>query len=183
MAMFARPLLIIIAMLSINCLSVASAEPDFERDVAPLLIKNCLECHKATDPSGGLNLSSHEGLVRGGDSGAVIDQDKRAASPLWQRVHSDEMPPEKNSKPQPLPEPEKQILKAWVDAGAPWPEGRILDAYERTTAKRGGRDWWAFQPLLNATPPSPVTTEVTTTGAQPSPIDAFLARGPEEPGF
>ncbi len=122
-----------------------AAEPDFERDVAPLLVQRCLECHGSVDPSGGLDLSQHNRLIRGGDSGLVINS--TGQSLLLERLVHGEMPPEKNGKSQALPEKEIAIFKAWIEAGANWPEGRVLDLFERTTTKRAGRDWWAWQPL------------------------------------
>jgi Planctomycete cytochrome C len=81
--------------------SVSSSEPDFERDVAPLLVQRCLECHGAVDSSGGLDLSQHKTLIRGGDSGLAIES--KDESFLLERLVSGEMPPEKNGKSQALP--------------------------------------------------------------------------------
>ena len=36
---------------------VSCAAPDFEREIAPLLIRRCLECHHATGAAGGLVLT------------------------------------------------------------------------------------------------------------------------------
>ncbi len=77
-------------------LAVVGAETaaDFESQVAPLLIKRCVECHRGSNPSGGLLLTTREGLLSGGDSGSVIDLRIAEESPLLQRVVSGEMPPE-----------------------------------------------------------------------------------------
>ena len=121
-------------------------EIEFERDVAPLIVQRCLECHSATDPSGGLDLSSYETLKLGGDSGPAIDSES-PASLLLTRLVSGEMPPEKNGKPQVLPEREISVFRAWNANGASWPKGRVLDSFERSTPKRAGRDWWSWQPI------------------------------------
>ena len=126
----------------------SSAEPDFEREVAPLLVQRCLECHGSVDASGGLDLSQHKTLLSGGDSGLAIESKEKSL--LLERLLSGEMPPEKNGKSQALPESEVAVFKAWIEAGAKWPEGRKLDLFERTTAKRAGRDWWAWQPLKSS---------------------------------
>ena len=57
------------------------------------------------------------------------------------------MPPEKKGLPQKLPVEEIALLKRWVAAEAPWPEGRMLDLFERTNDVRAGRDWWSLQPI------------------------------------
>ncbi len=134
-------------------LNLLSAEPDFEREVAPLLVQRCLECHGSVDPSGGLDLSQYNTLMRGGESGLAINA--AGKSLLLERLVAGEMPPEKNGKSQALPENEIAVFQAWIAAGAKWPDGRVLDPFERTTAKRAGRDWWAWQPLR--------PTEVTAT--------------------
>ena len=41
--------------------AVAAAGPDFERQIAPILIRNCLRCHNASDPAGGLDLTREKG--------------------------------------------------------------------------------------------------------------------------
>ncbi len=141
-------LVIITLAFAIRSDSTCAAEPDFEPDVAPLLVQRCLECHGSVDPSGGLDLSQHKTLLLGGDSGTAIES--AGMSHLLERLVSGEMPPEKNGKSQALPESEIAVFKAWIEAGAKWPDGRVLDLFERTTAKRAGRDWWAWQPLQSA---------------------------------
>ena len=130
---------------------------DFEREVAPLLVLRCLECHNAVDPSGGLDLSSHSSMVRGGESGSPIAEEPES-SLLLQRVLHGEMPPEKNGKSQSLSNEELSILREWIKSGAKWPTGRVLDPYERTTTKRSGRDWWSWQPIA-----PPVSTNAKST--------------------
>ena len=47
-------------------------EAFFERQVRPLLVRHCFECHSAAENSGGLNLESPAALRRGGDSGPAV---------------------------------------------------------------------------------------------------------------
>ncbi len=140
----------------------ASFGPDeFERAVAPVLIRNCLECHQGAEPSGGLDLSSSESLAAGGESGPAVDAEKAEKSLLWQKVSSGEMPPESK-----LSATEKAQLIDWIEAGAPWHD-RTLDPYELTTTQRGGYDWWSLQPIVD--PPVPRGRIAFT-----NPIDAFV---------
>lgn len=144
--------------------TILASASDFEREVAPLLVLRCLECHNPVDPSGGLDLSNHTSMVRGGESGSPIAVEFES-SLLLQRVTHGEMPPEKNGKSQALSDEEQSILREWIKAGASWPNGRELDPYERTTVKRGGRDWWAWQPIA-----PPVAKAATTSDA----IDSII---------
>ncbi len=125
---------------------VLGDEPDFERDVAPLIVQRCLECHSSVDPSGDLDLTNYQSLMRGGDSGLAIESNPDS-SLLVKRLVNGEMPPEKNGKPQVLTELELAVFRSWNASGAKWPASRVLDPFERTTAKRAGRDWWAWQPI------------------------------------
>ncbi len=147
---------------------------DFERDIAPILIQRCLECHSAGDPSGGLNLTNLESAIRGGDSGPAI-RPHNASSWLLTRVDAGEMPPEKNGQSQALSDDERAKLKAWIEAGAVWPQSRVLDLFERTTSKRGGRDWWSWQPLRSISLPADVDRSEA--------IDYFIHRKLQENGL
>jgi len=148
----------------------AGDAPSFEKDVAPLLIRRCLECHQSANPSGGLSLQSASDLAKGGDSGAVVVSKASAESRLLERVVAGEMPPLKHGESQKLPDAEIEILRRWIADGAKFPADRQLDLYEQTTDVRGGRDWWSFQPLKVVTPP---TVEGLPQGAHP--IDKFVA--------
>jgi len=158
--------------------SAAEPAPDFETEIAPLLIKRCVECHQGRDPSSGLLLTTRAGLFDGGDSGGVIDLESPEQSELLRRVHDGEMPPEKQGLPQPLPTAEIALLERWVAAGADWPKERTLDLIERTTDVRAGRDWWSLQPVSRPTIPK-LKSLPQPTGA----IDAFILAKLEESGM
>ena len=146
----------------------AIAAPNFNRDVAPVLVKRCLECHSPHKASGGLVLTEHARLLKGGESGAVVDADKPADSYLLERITTGEMPPKQRGESQKLPANEIRILREWIIDGAKWPKGRTLDLYESTSDVRGGRDWWSLQPVVR--PQVPQLPETST-----NPIDAFIA--------
>ena len=48
------------------------AADGFERDIRPVLVEVCQQCHGPKKQEGGLRLDSREALVRGGDSGPAI---------------------------------------------------------------------------------------------------------------
>jgi hypothetical protein len=88
-----------------------------------LLARHCLECHDEASKSGGLNLSRRESAFAGGDSGNVIVPGEAAESLLWQYVESDEMPRDRPL----LSRQEKDLLRAWIEAGATW-SGDAIEA-------------------------------------------------------
>lgn len=152
--------------------------PDFEKQIAPLLVRRCVECHQERDPSGGLALVSKVGLLAGGKHGPVLATDNPESSKLLARVVAGEMPPEEKGVARKLPEGEIALLRRWVASGANWPEGRKLDLYETTTDVRGGRDWWSFQPLHAVSPPAVQHADLVA-----NPIDAFILARLEQAGM
>jgi hypothetical protein len=89
----------------------------FEKKVAPLLARHCLECHDTATQEGGLDLSRKVEALAGGDSGKVIVPGKASESLLWEYVELDDMPLDRP----PLSDDQKRVLQEWIDAGAAWP--------------------------------------------------------------
>lgn len=88
----------------------------FEKRIAPLLSRHCLECHDSVTRNGLLDLSKRTAALEGGESGIAFQPGRAAESLLWTKVESDEMP---HDRP-PLAAAEKQLLKAWLDGGGVW---------------------------------------------------------------
>ena len=164
----ARLLLVCLVCSGVAIDSAASTEIDFNRDVATILVKRCLECHSDHKAMGGLVLTTRANTLRGGDGGAALSLTKPDESLLLQRVVAGEMPPEQRGESRKLPHEEIQVLSEWVAAGARWPDGRTLDQYESSSDVRGGRDWWSLQPVVR-----PAASALSP--ARNSPIDAFIA--------
>jgi WD40 repeat protein len=95
---------------------------DFETHVLPILKRNCLACHNATDAEGELVLETPATILKGGESGPVVVPRKSAESLLLQTSSRQEKPymPPKNNKvgAEVLRPDELAILQAWIDQGA-----------------------------------------------------------------
>ena len=122
--------------------------------VRKILGAHCLECHGPTEKAGGLMLITAESLKKGGESGSVIEGTSTDDSLLFDHIQSGEMPPPEKGVPRPLSKDQLDVMKRWIEAGAPWPKDVTLDLYDQTTEKRGGRDWWSLQPISRPTPPA-----------------------------
>jgi hypothetical protein len=149
-----------------------SAKTDFDRSIAPLLVRHCLDCHSGAKPKGGLDLVHRQTAQKGGKSGPVIVPRKPEESLLWEYVGQDKMPPRK-----PLSAGDKELIKAWLEQGALWGTDPI-DAFRATTDKRSGYDWWALQPVKKPAVP----TERQDPWSR-NPIDAFVLRKLGEKGL
>lgn len=155
--------------------NVALAEPtavDYLRDVKPILIARCYACHGGLQQKAGLRLDTVDFMLRGGDSGAVVVKNKPEDSLLLSRVTTSEiherMPPEFEGEP--LTAAHAQILRAWIEAGAPGPQNEQPEA--------DPRDHWSFRPIVR-----PVVPQVHNAAWVKNPIDAFVARQHEERGL
>ena len=65
-------------------LNALAAEPiDFDKQVAPILVTRCLECHNEATSSGGLVLTNADGFRKGGESGESVVPGRPDESPLF----------------------------------------------------------------------------------------------------
>src|SRR5688572_21348772 len=58
----------------------------YQNEIRPLLAKNCLGCHNPKLKQGGLDLSSREAVLRGGDNGPVVVVGNAQTSHLFKLV-------------------------------------------------------------------------------------------------
>jgi WD40 repeat protein len=104
----------------------AAGEPssavDYARDIAPIFSQNCIACHNAKKPEGGLNLESYAGLMAGGDSGESVMAKDIEGSYLLARVSGAEeplMPPEDNAVgAKRLSDQQLRQIEQWIREGA-----------------------------------------------------------------
>jgi mono/diheme cytochrome c family protein len=121
---------------------LALVAPALAADAAPkatysqvraIFAQHCLSCHDSKEQEGSLILETHQSLVKGGDSGAVIVPGKAAESLLVQQIeHAKKpfMPPPK--KGEKLSPQEIAVIRAWIDAGAPAPQAGEVAAAPAT---------------------------------------------------
>ncbi len=97
---------------------------DFNRDIRPILAENCFHCHgpDAATRKAKLRLDTEAGATRDLGGYTAIAPGQPAASVLLDRItHSDpdeQMPPPDSNKQ--LTAAEKERLRNWIAAGAPW---------------------------------------------------------------
>ncbi len=165
-----------------HCDEPTSDRVDFVRDVQPLLLSRCAECHGEKVSKSGLRLDVKSAALRGGDSGAVIVPSESAKSLLLERISSrgdDKMPPEGER----LSDSHVGLIKRWIEQGANWPDGvdkaKLVDKY----------DWWSLKPLVRPDVPA-INPDVIRSQNRPiaasekiSPIDAFVIAKLHEKGL
>ncbi|MFN0069474.1 MAG: SUMF1/EgtB/PvdO family nonheme iron enzyme [Limisphaerales bacterium] len=112
---------------------------NFVKDVQPILELNCVACHREDHDKGGLRLDTKSLAFSSGDSGPSIIPGYPERSSLYTTTilpadHDDLMPPA--NKGGPLPKETTDILKAWIEQGAPWPDG--INLTPRKQEEAGG---------------------------------------------
>jgi hypothetical protein len=129
----------------------------FEKEVRPILVNRCFECHSENKQKGGLRVDHLSYLKTGGDTGPVLVPGAPEKSALMEAVRYTnedfQMPPaNKGGK---MPDAEISILEKWIQMGAPWPDdGKKQVAMTGSGFTEEQRNHWAFQPLAKVSPPS-----------------------------
>ena len=148
------------AMLAVGSSSHAQEAPElpdpstvaveFSRDIEPLFSARCHACHGPSLRMQGLRLDRGPEALKGGYSGPVIVPGDSANSRLVRMVAGlvadKPMPPEGER----LSAAEIGLLRAWIDAGAEWPDsaGGAVPRGEKRLSH------WSFQPLSRPDPPA-----------------------------
>ncbi len=91
----------------------------FMRDIAPVLVANCTQCHGGRQPASRLSLETFAALLRGTRDGAILSPGKPGESLLVQKLRGTapqgaRMPLQRD----PLPEETIQKIEIWITEGA-----------------------------------------------------------------
>src|SRR5579883_1484504 len=102
-----------VVLLFLGALGASAQEVDYARQVHPLLVEKCGQCHGPARAMAGLSVATRADLVKAG----VIVPGKSAGSKLIARVDGSTMP-RMPMGGAPLTAAEIDLLRRWVDAGA-----------------------------------------------------------------
>lgn len=111
-----------------------AAEPvDFKLQVKPILESACVACHGPEKAKAGLRLDTRTGAVKGGDNGPALVPGNPDQSPLFTSTilpadNEAVMPPPQADR---LTREQTDVLKAWIEQAAPWPDGVTLQQISR----------------------------------------------------
>lgn len=95
----------------------------YEKEVEPIFYKKCITCHSGSVKEGRFDLSSHEGVMKGGKRGKAVEPGKGKDSLLYNlagRFQKPHMPPKGET---PMTPEELALVKLWIDQGAKAPTG------------------------------------------------------------
>jgi uncharacterized membrane protein len=156
----------VLALLLMTCTATAddSVSPldadghlvDFQRDIAPILVQRCLDCHGPEDAKNDFRVDDVDTLMD-----YVEPEDVESSSLFTDYLITDSedelMPPAEQGGP--LSAGELALIRIWIEEGANWPEGAVVAAAAsgeavpepkpvdapRSLAER----LWAFQGFLH----------------------------------
>jgi hypothetical protein len=131
-----------LAAIDVTKLPAASTQQNvtFDKDIKPILEASCTRCHGEKAPKAGINLTTLEGVLKGGKEGKILQVGKSEASLIVEAISQldprSSMPPKPRApRPNaqgtnapaatPPPAPAKPLtpeqvglVRAWIDQGA-----------------------------------------------------------------
>ncbi len=164
--------------------ALAQAPSEFTSAIRPIMERSCWNCHGEALQLSGLDLSTRESALRGGDSGAAIVPGRAEDSRLYRRVAGLEQPP-MPVEGAALTQEEIAAVRRWIDEGAHWDDRDATAAADVLAAVEGGeltperlaeaRQYWAFQ--------LPVQAPLPDFPKYENPIDRFLEQTRRDQGL
>ena len=108
--------------------SLAEPPVSFKNDIAPILVKQCLDCHNAKKVKGGYRLDTFAHLLETGDSDhAPVAAGKPKESELFDLISTEDDDNRMPKKADRLPEAQIALIRRWIEQGAAF-DGPAPDA-------------------------------------------------------
>ena len=173
------------ALFTASSLSAQNLEV-FEKNARPLFVETCQSCHNQKLKSGGLDLSSVEGMkeaAAGGFFGTAAEPDNSLILKALSYEGRVKMPPQGKLPPEKI-----AAIREWVMAGAPLPAAPSTSAVETSTSVRpvairgviteADKNYWAFKAIGHPAPPT-----VDRKDWSANPVDRFILANLEKNGL
>jgi hypothetical protein len=152
----------ILSLLLCALFAIATGQPDVSRQAQAILSESCYGCHGPQVQSAGLRLDSRSAAL----AKAIVAGDA-AHSPIMARLQGGSGVVRMPMGSAPLTAAKISVIRQWIDAGAPWPEG---DAAKK--------QHWAF-----VAPVRPAVPKSARSGWARNPIDALILARLEHEGL
>ena len=152
-----------------------SGEDLFASTIQPTLKQQCLGCHGEGNTFAGLDLTTREGALKGGQRGPAIASGDPESSLLLRAIEQGgelQMPPGGPEKA--LGPDVREAFRQWISAGAPYSAVQAATNWEFEEA-----DLWAFRPVKRVTPP----TNGIDLASVRTPVDSFVLAKLAEKGI
>src|SRR5215510_133325 len=164
-----------------------------EKEVLGVL-QRCVQCHGPALQMSKLNLSTREGMLKGGDHGVALVPGNAEESLIYKRITGQEKPAMPLAPVPALTNEEIAAVRDWINAGAPISSGQTgatkaenkaddasLLAYGNYRERKitdADRQWWAFKkPVAKEAP------RLNDARWNKNPVDAFVRAKQEAKGL
>ena len=148
----------------------------FKSSVRSILTEHCLDCHGGESTKADFSLASQAELMASGFVG-----DDAEDSYLFELV-THQAEPHMPLQADRLPDKKIQLIRKWLDLGAPYDrplaESTIENNHQERVISREDRQFWSFLPLKQVEPP-----KVTNQAWCRTPIDQFILSEQESRGL
>jgi mono/diheme cytochrome c family protein len=127
----------------------------FEKNVRPVLVQHCYECHGPDKQEANLQVDTVGGMLRGGDQGPAVVPGDPDASLLVKGLRYDDidfqMPPKGKLAAEKI-----AAIEKWIKSGAAAPadEKKTAAAPKKKFDLAERAKHWCFQPLAKTAPPA-----------------------------
>lgn len=108
------------------CIAVASRSQAsesvpvfYETSSRKIIEAKCVRCHNPNMKKAGLDLSTAQGILKGSESGRIVQAGDPEASLLFQMIEAEEMPPDEKDR---LNQNQIESLRLWIANGAKFRE-------------------------------------------------------------
>jgi hypothetical protein len=113
--------LIIVGMMSFTWSGLFGHKIDYNTEVKPILNKNCIGCHGGVKKAGDVSFLFEHEMLEPGKSGKIpVVRGDADASEMIRRIMTDDEDERMPKHGTPLSKGDIDILKKWIDQGAPW---------------------------------------------------------------
>ena len=151
----------------------------FSHEIRPIMERTCWNCHGEAVKSSGLDLSTREAALEGGNRGPAIVPGNAEESRLFRQLAGLEGPQMPLGVP--LADEDVEKFRVWINNGAVWDAGpaTTVAASEfsafATDVPASARNYWAFE--------LPEKAEIPRFEDFEHPIDSFLEQKRQEEGI
>lgn len=158
--------LLVVALVLLTSRIAGAEEIDFRRDIEPIFVSNCYECHGPKTRKGDLRLTNRDDAFSPGQLGIpVIEPGRSDLSALVDLIRSHDPAQRMPKERSPLSDAQVDLIRRWIDEGAKWPDG-------------GPTPHWAYVP-----PRRPALPAVADRQWLRNPVDAFILARLEREGL
>jgi len=132
--------LVWVAMLATT--GVSGQDIDYTREIKPLLMQHCTDCHGTDLQEGGFRVDTGGLVVRGGDRGRSVVSGKPEESLLIKVLQGKGDIPQMPLELDPLTDDQIKLISDWITQGA-----KLSEKESSTAIGRRKSEHWAFQPI------------------------------------